>query len=133
MGTVKFTTLARANIFFKFFTLTLEGKMKSLAFLTLIFLVNTVTSENYACPEYNVNFAGYDVAVVQTDDWRACGNVCSIVSNCAYWTYEIDNGCYHCCWLKSSDDGLYKYDGYISGANGCQYDLTTTDKSIHFQ
>merc|ERR1712136_287410 len=117
MGTVKFATLARANIFFKFFSLTLEGKMKSLAFLTLIFLVNTVTSENYACPEYGVVFSLNDVAWVLTDDWHACGEVCSLVSNCEYWTYN--EGTNRECFLKTSDDGLAKNDACISGAKGC--------------
>merc|ERR1712126_760162 len=109
MGTVKFMTFARANIFFKFFTLTLEvsGKMKSLACLILIILVNTITSEKYACPEYDVQFFGNDVSSVRTDDWKACGEVCSLVCDCEYWTFRDDKSCF----LKSSDSGLRKYEG----------------------
>jgi len=91
--------------------------MKSQAFLTLIFLVNTVTSENYACPEYGVAFMYNDVASVLTDDWQTCGEVCSLVSNCEYWSYN--EGSNRICYLKSSDDGLEKNNAIISGAKGC--------------
>merc|ERR1712126_151270 len=117
MGAVQVTTLAKENIFF---TLTLEGKMKSLACLILIFLVNTITSEQYACPEYDVDFLKNDVDTVQTDDWRACGEVCSLVNNCEYWTYNDHmDGYKGTCYLKSSDVGLQKREGNISGAKGC--------------
>merc|ERR1712198_148748 len=118
MGTVQVTTLARENIFF---TLTLEGKMKSLVCLILIFLVNATTSEQYACPEYDVNFHGSEVSQVRTDGWRACGEVCSLVNNCEYWTYNDHkhDGNEGICWLKSSDAGLTKSEGDIAGAKGC--------------
>merc|ERR1712126_164875 len=119
MGTVKFTTLARANIFFQFFTLTLKGKMKSIACLILIFLVNSITSEKYGCPENDVNFGEYGVHNLKTDDWRACGQVCSLVNNCAYWTFDDHHDDPGACWLKSSDADLRKEEGYISGAKGC--------------
>merc|ERR1712126_92287 len=105
------------------FTLEVSGKMKSLACLILIFLVNTITSEKYGCPEYDVNFANNDVSRVQTDDWRACGEVCSLVNNCEYWTYDdhaADPTYNGSCWLKSSDGGLTKSEGHVSGAKGCE-------------
>merc|ERR1712198_196384 len=102
-------------------SLALEGKMKSLVCLILIFLVDTITSEKYGCPEYDVNFWGNDVDTVHTDDWRACGQVCSLVNNCDYWTYNdhFNNGDEGICYLKSSDAGLRKQEGYFSGAKGC--------------
>merc|ERR1712126_169070 len=120
MGAVKFTTLARASIFF-IFTLTLEGKMRSLACLILIFLLKTITSEKYACPEYDTNFYGNDVSTVHTNDWRACGEVCSLVNDCSYWTYndhkdEITRGT---CFLKSSNAGLEYSEGDIAGEKAC--------------
>jgi len=83
--------------------------------------VDTITSEKYACPEYDVNFDLNNVATVRTDDWRACGEVCSLVNNCEYWTYNdhFHNGNEGVCDLKSSDAGLEKLEGIISGAKGC--------------
>jgi len=96
--------------------------MKFLACLILIFLVNTITSEKYACPEYDANFHLNDVVQVHTDGWRECGAVCSLVNDCEFWTFDTysSNSYYdRLCYLKSSDGGLEKSEGVISGAKGC--------------
>ena len=49
----------------------------------------------YACPEANIDFAGYDIAQISPDagvsTWEECGNLCNIFPTCLFWTFNKDN------------------------------------------
>jgi len=95
--------------------------MKLLPCLILFVVVNAIPAEKYACPEFDVDFYGYDVNYIEgTVDWHHCGEICLATNDCHYWTYHDSVGNINGCFLKSSDDGLVKSTGKISGARGCQ-------------
>jgi len=70
----------------------------------------------YACPEYNVDFQGYDIDDLNTISWSDCGEACGDAVGCNFWTWNTDNSR---CFLKSSDGGLEKQNNAISGAHNC--------------
>ena len=43
------------------------------------------------------------------------GEICKLTGGCLYWTYNHQYKCY----LKDSDGGVQKRDGYVSGEMGC--------------
>ena len=43
------------------------------------------------------------------------GEICKLTGGCLYWTYNPKYECY----LKDSDGGVEKKDGYVSGELGC--------------
>jgi len=71
----------------------------------------------YDCPEYDIEFSGFnvnDVPVPGVTNWRICGQFCNAARDCKFWTFKDFD-----CWLKSSDDG-YKYSPEAtSGVKGC--------------
>merc|ERR1712243_19107 len=73
----------------------------------------------YECPEYDIEFSGFNVNSVPVPgvtNWRICGRFCAAARDCKFWTFLEED---FECWLKSSDDG-YKYSpGGTSGAKGC--------------
>merc|ERR1711872_177807 len=92
-------------------------KMKQLfAFAYILTLALTFGLRNetsiYACPEYDVNFLEYDIAIVHASSWHKCGEICYNEESCYYWTWDTDD---HECWLKTSDALLGNKTGVISG------------------
>merc|ERR1712126_666042 len=106
----------------KAFTLALSiprsiRKMKVIfLFLSTFSIMYWVQCAEYSCPEMDVDFWGYDIDELHdVSDWHDCGDACQLVSSCMYWTLTKEKRCV----LKSSDAGLTKYPGSISGARGC--------------
>merc|ERR1712126_119343 len=75
----------------------------------------------YSCPEDNVGFLGRDIAYVTgIQDWHACGEICSMTTDCNFWSWIAPPSIVsNLCCLKSSDDGLTNEDGVVSGVKGC--------------
>ena len=73
----------------------------------------------YACPEANLDFSGFDVGALEPDlgitGWEECGFICSIFPACTFWTYNRDGWCF----LKNSDAGAIPCDGCFSGTRDC--------------
>ena len=88
-------------------------------YLTAMFvLVNATTkNDNVRCPDYNMDYYGYDIELHYTQSWEKCGYFCQLNAHCKYWTWRKDN---HACWLKSDNEGITNNnENTISGSNPC--------------
>merc|ERR1711894_209386 len=107
------------NLIEKQYNRYLENKMKLFIFAILL-TISLAEKNDWPCPSEDVNFSGHDVERVDgVDSWSECGQICNVYPNCKYWTYEPSGPHGHGCWMKSSDNGMERKNGYISGEKSC--------------
>jgi len=102
--------------------------MELLPVIIGILFMQVAATEQYNCPETDVNFWGNDLCgvlgdkYIETESWHDCGTMCNLASNCDYWTFDDINikGPTGRCYLKSSDGGFEERAGFVSGVKGCQ-------------
>merc|ERR1711951_753 len=95
----------------------LKSAMKSILTLAAWSLL-VMKASSYSCPEVNVDFYGADLEEVHgVTSWQNCGQICELISNCAFWTLNSKKAT---CYTKSSDGGLRHQNGHISGVRGCK-------------
>jgi len=95
-----------------------ELKRRTTTITTTTTTTGTTTTKNTPTIETScqkgVDFLGYDIkgsgAIVSS--WQDCGKLCKLTSACLFWTFEQKA---KSCWIKSSDGGLRKKNGRISG------------------
>merc|ERR1712150_61074 len=97
--------------------------MKTFIFVAILLslgLAQDAEQPRYACPEIDMGFYGNDITMVQTSSWEDCGTMCGLTNGCLFWQWGSESSNHPLeCWLKTSDAGLEKADGWIAGDTGC--------------